>query len=314
MRSALVVGSVFLLVAGCSDGKSAGRASGPMISPAFPPTPNTWRRYPSYPSDSCWARPTTSPSITRAAPSLQVSRHTRPAPPEELVRRLLARLGDRSIIRDIEIDAPPPARLLRHVFPGEKPPANALWAYIDAPRASGQSGTRSSPEDARAHALAQWEATLVGGALRDDFCAAGGRPLVGWTVSTTPIDGGVSDGTFALNQDFPNLSPGQFLDRLALVGERFGFEVRASLLLSSSSKRRGTEGSSSRTCARSSTSSTPRPAQVIEVRSRSKACSSKRATPRALSFASTTRGADRSSGCSGRPSGTSIRTTTAEPR
>ncbi len=45
------------------------------------------------------------------------------------------------------------------------------------------------------------------------------------------IDGGVSDGTFALNQHFPNLSRSQFRDRLALVGKRFGFEVESMRLL-----------------------------------------------------------------------------------
>jgi len=121
--------------------------------------------------------------------------------------------------------------LLRHVFPGKEPPANASWAYIDAPMASVQPTAQSSADDLRAYVLAEWEARLVGGALRDDFCSAGGRPLVGWSVSKTVINGGVSDGTFALNQHFPNLSPTQFRSRLALVGKRFGFEVGSVRLL-----------------------------------------------------------------------------------
>jgi hypothetical protein len=71
--------------------------------------------------------------------------------------------------------------------------------------------------------VAQWEAALVEGALRDDFCAAGGAPLVGWTLGRGGI--GVSDGTQALGQRFPNPSPADFRRRVQLVGRRYGFTV-----------------------------------------------------------------------------------------
>jgi hypothetical protein len=55
----------------------------------------------------------------------------------------------------------------------------------------------------------RWQAELAGGALRDDFCRAGGPTLAGWTISRTVIDGGVSDATFALNQRFPKSVAGE---------------------------------------------------------------------------------------------------------
>jgi hypothetical protein len=141
------------------------------------------------------------------------------------VRRLLDRFGDRSVIRSITVGAPPPRRKLRHFFPGERPPADALWAYISAPKAVESTSPRLTAEDGSASALAQWETVLVGGALRDDFCRAGGKSLVGWSVAGGQSVGGVSDGTFALNQRFPNPSPREFRTRVALVGKRYGFRA-----------------------------------------------------------------------------------------
>jgi len=149
-----------------------------------------------------------------------------PTPPREIVRRLLARFGDRSRIHGIEIGKPPPRHLLRHVFPGERPPRDAVWAYFDAPSALIGGASDPSP-GVRASTLARWEATLAGGALRDDFCRAGGPTLAGWSLSRTLIDGGVSDETFALNQHFPNLSPAEFRARAALAAEKFGFRVES---------------------------------------------------------------------------------------
>jgi hypothetical protein len=70
---------------------------------------------------------------------------------------------------------------------------------------------------------AQWEVELIGGALRDEFCRAGGRPLAGWSVSGEIR--GVSDEVYAFGQQFPNPSPGEFRARVAKVGERYGFTV-----------------------------------------------------------------------------------------
>jgi hypothetical protein len=112
-------------------------------------------------------------------------------------------------------------------LPGKRPPNDAVWAYVDAPLAAFDPTAYPSPERVRAYELAHWEAELVGGALRDDFCRAGGPTLAGWTLSRTAINGGVSDQTFALNQRFPNPSPSRFRARAALAGKRYGFRVKS---------------------------------------------------------------------------------------
>jgi hypothetical protein len=159
--------------------------------------------------------------VTRFAPSVP-ARARRAVQPTELARRVLARFGG-STIRAIEIGAPPPRRLTKHVFPGKRPPPDGLWAYISTPDAPVLQA-RNTPEQGRAVQLARWEAALVGGALRDEFCSAGGPPLVGWTRSREVIEGGVSDQTYALNQRFPNPSPETFRARVRDVGKRYGFE------------------------------------------------------------------------------------------
>lgn len=222
MRRAIALLVMPLLVAGCFASKTAEVA----ISPDPPPAPTSWPAYPNFPRHSCWARPTSSVSIMQVAPSFPVNK-TRPASPRQIVRRLLARFGDRSLIRGIRIGKPPPHRLIRHIFPGKRPPNDAVWAYIDAPLAAINASTHPTPERVRTYELAHWEAELVGGALRDDFCRAGGPALAGWTLSGTAIDGGVSDQTFALNQRFPNPSPSRFRARAALAGKRYGFKVKS---------------------------------------------------------------------------------------
>ena len=85
-----------------------------------------------------------------------------------IVRTLLSRFGDRRFVHRIVLTSPPPITLqhLRGYYAGARPPADALWAYVGATSTM----------------LGQWEASRAAGALRDDFCAAGGRPLVGWTT------------------------------------------------------------------------------------------------------------------------------------
>lgn len=222
MKIVLAACALALLAAGCFSSTDAEVA----ISPEPPPSPKSWPAYPRFPRHSCWARPTTSPSIMQVAPSFPVDPQ-RHQPPRKIVRRLLTRLGDRSFIRRIEIGKPPPHRLIRGVFPGKQPPKDAVWAYMDAPAASINLTERPSPEQARAATLARWETALVGGALRDDFCRAGGPTLAGWSwsLSRTEIGGGASDQTFALNQRFPNPTPKRFRERAALAGKRYGFRV-----------------------------------------------------------------------------------------
>jgi hypothetical protein len=164
----------------------------------------------------------------RAAPSTRV---TRKLAPEKIVRTVLAGLGDRRYVLWVELGPPPRLTLehLRGYYAGARPPGDALWAYVAAPVASVSLPAHATPTATGRQMVAQWEAGLVVGALRDDFCAAGGRPLVGWTVGRGGI--GVSDRIEALEQRFPNPSPAAFRRRVGLIGSRYGFRVESLRLL-----------------------------------------------------------------------------------
>jgi hypothetical protein len=148
-----------------------------------------------------------------------------------VARRLLARLGDRRFIRSITLAPAPPATgaRLRTFYAGAHPPRDALWATIVAPDAKLSQGHPAATQLVRENA-AYWEGMLVGGALRDDLCVAGGPPLVGWTV-TGGQGGGFSESWEAFDQRFPNPSPVGFRKRVALVGRRYGFRLRSLRLL-----------------------------------------------------------------------------------
>ena len=197
---------------------SCGAAQPVRISADPPPSPATWPRYPAYPSSSCWTRALGGGRPLQAAPSTPLATRPRVVAPAEIARRLLTRLGDRRYVRRIELASPPPITLqhLRGYFAGRRPPADALWAFVAAPAAATKM-------------VAGWEAALVVGALRDDVCAAGGAPLVGWTVGRGGI--GLSDRAQALEQRFPNPSPASFRRRVELVGRRYGFTAEELRLL-----------------------------------------------------------------------------------
>jgi hypothetical protein len=213
------IAAVSLLAAGCGSTTHVVSPDTSVRVPAeLPPSPDTWPRYPAFPASSCWTRPFGGGPPLQVAPSEPVRPSSRPPSAQELVRRLVARFGDRRSVQRVELGSPPPITLqhLRGYFAGVRPPANAVWAYVAAPAAAKQ-------------LLAQWEAGLVVGALRDDFCAAGGAPLVGWTIGRGGI--GLSDRTQALEQRFPNPSPAAFRARVALVGRRYGFTIQDLRLL-----------------------------------------------------------------------------------
>ncbi len=151
--------------------------------------------------------------------------------PAEIIRRLLERFGDRRYVRRIELGPPPPLTLqhLKGYYAGARPPADALWAYIAAPVANTELPPHPTTAQAGAQLTAGWEADLVAGALRDDFCAAGGRPLVGWSVSGTLRS--VSDRGQALGQRFPNPTPRAFRRRVTAIGRRYGFRIVSLQLL-----------------------------------------------------------------------------------
>jgi hypothetical protein len=219
-------------VAGCGGQNDVLRADTSVrVPPAPPPSPATWPRYPAYPASSCWTRPFGDGAPLRAAPSRPLPRAAARSQPQQIVQRLLARLGDRRYVLRVEIGSPPPITLqhLRGYFAGAHPPANARWAYVAAPLTTRILPPHAAAVQSGAQMVAQWEAGLVTGALRDEFCAAGGPPLVGWTIGRGVI--GLSDRTQALEQDFPNPSAADFRRRVALVGRRYGFSVRTLRLL-----------------------------------------------------------------------------------
>ena len=85
-----------------------------------------------------------------------------------------------------------------------------------------------SPDESLKAGIAHYEGALIGGALRDDLCDAGGAPLVSWGTGS---DSGFAESASALGQRFPNPSPNAFRKRVALVGRRFGFTVASLRLL-----------------------------------------------------------------------------------
>ena len=207
-----------VIVSGCSGSKTSDVG----FSLAAPPSPKTWPAYPKYSESSCWTRPDPSTKPMRSAPSVPARHTSHPTPPRTLARRLLARFGDRSLIHGVRIGPRPPQR--GHPYrPGKDPPKDGLWAYIDAPLSLSVSSPPApdGPEELGKRAMADWEVDLFYGALRDDLCRAGGRPLVGYSVSGQPM--GLSDKAFPFNQRFPNPSPRSFRAAVASAGKRFEF-------------------------------------------------------------------------------------------
>jgi hypothetical protein len=209
-------------------------ASGHVSIPADkPPSPTTWPKYPRFTSPSCWARPFTKgeiPEVDQVAPSYLPARRAHPAPPAQVAERLLARFGDHRYVRGITFTKPPAAvgSNVHVYYAGGHPPAGALEARISAPLANARNqASPPTPAEHLVYGIADFEAEIVGGALRDDLCDAGGAPLVMWLGDAS----GISDRNFALDQRFPNPSPAAFRRRVALVGRRFGFRVVSLLLL-----------------------------------------------------------------------------------
>jgi hypothetical protein len=225
-----LLGVLALLGAGCGSAKHALVADHPVrIASDEPPAPSTWPDYPDFDArHSCWARNALGGGVMRAAPSTAA---VRPATPAAIARSVLRGLGDHRYVHRIEL-GPVPPKVLAHLkgwFGGERPPRDALWAYIAAPATINEPGPHPSPAQVQALSAAEWEVELVKGALRDRFCAAAGRPLVGFSVSGLP--GGVSDREQAFGQRFPNPGVAAFRRRLALVGRRYGFRVSSLRLL-----------------------------------------------------------------------------------
>jgi hypothetical protein len=233
MKRALVVAIAAAVVAGvtscaASGVQTAAQSQRIAISADLPPAPTTWPKYPHFSRHSCWGRPFMGDihRISQIAPSYAPTPRTHPIAPAGVARRLLARLGDRRYVHAIRF-WPAHPKHVRSWYAGGGPPAGALRARIIAPAA--KTPDHPSPERSLAAGIAQYEGNLVGAALRDDMCDAGGAPLVMWGA-TGDISGFAESGS-ALDQRFPNPTPSAFRKRLALVGRRFGFTVASLRLL-----------------------------------------------------------------------------------
>ena len=224
---------VLALAAGCAASHPQVQPSAPHVaaSAGAPPSPTTWPAYPRFSHRSCWTRPFLRgelKTVEQVAPSYAPAPVSHPVPPATVARRLLARLGDRRYVHSITFAPAEPAvgHAVHALYAGGHPPRDALTARV----VSSDTGLRRhpTPEQSLTSQIASWESGLVAGALRDDMCAAGGAPLVGWTSA----GGGLySESGEALEQRFPSPSPAVFRKRVARAGHRYGFRIVALRLL-----------------------------------------------------------------------------------
>jgi hypothetical protein len=228
VKSAFIVvtaATVIACVTGCAAARPYVAAPAPTVGIAAdrPPSPATWPKYPHFAARrSCWAPPLDTDAILdRVAPSYAPPARAHPIAPAAVARRLLAGFGDRRFVRAITF-SPAPRR-----YAHARPPAGALQAQIVL--RGGKYVRDPSPERALTEAIAHYEGAIVGDALRDDFCDAGGAPL----LMTSLAGGGGSrvNSASAIGQRFPNPSPTAFRKRVALIGRRFGFRVVSLRLL-----------------------------------------------------------------------------------
>jgi hypothetical protein len=202
------------------------------VSTETPPSPATWPPYPRFSRGSCWARPFLKgdvPTVLQVAPSYPISRR-RPVPRGTVAHRLLVRFGDQRYIRAIRFGHAPPAvgKRVHVLYAGGHPPRAALVATIVTAHGEPVEVNAPSPGQSLTNSIVTWEANLIGGALRDDLCAAAGAPLISWSGAGII---GMSERNLALEQRFPNPSPSAFRSRVALVGRRFGFRIVSLRLL-----------------------------------------------------------------------------------
>ncbi len=209
--------------------------SGIAISADLPPSPATWPKYPHFSQHSCWARPFGSGEVHEVegfAPSYAPAPRAHPIAPAVVAKRILARLADRRYVRSIVFSPAHPAvgSARRTLYAGGQPPADALQAKIVVPDVTASLSNRHpTPEQSLQAGIAQYEGDVVGNALRDDLCDAGGAPLVYWASGNG--GGGFAESFRALDERFPNPSPAAFRKRVALVGKRYGFTVASLRLL-----------------------------------------------------------------------------------
>ncbi len=238
MKRALVVAMAAAVVAGVTGcGTARPHVAAPAttwnknvaISADLPPSPATWPKYPHFSRHSCWGRPSRVTNPVGPAPSYAPARRAHPIPPATIVQRFLAQFGDRRYIRSITLGASPSVSGDGFLADAH-PPADALHAYIHAPLTNFRNQVpHATPAQRLEYGIAEFETGLVGGALRDDFCSAGGAPLIAWSGDSNEASGFASEG--GLEVHFPNPTPAAFRHRVALVGRRYGFHVVSLRLL-----------------------------------------------------------------------------------
>jgi hypothetical protein len=225
------------LAAACGAGVSSSYPTAGALSvrvpPQRPPSPTTWSHYPHFPQQLCWESPFLKGevrAVRRLAPSDAFSPHRHRISPETVAHRLLARFGDQRYIRSIRFSPAPPAvgRRVHVLYAGGHPPRDSLVAKIVVRSRRPLLSRHPSPKQSLTNAVISWEATLVGGALRDDLCSTGTAPLVAWHGAGAA---GLSERVFALDQRFPNPSRAAFRRRVSLIGRRYGFHVVSMRLL-----------------------------------------------------------------------------------
>jgi hypothetical protein len=171
---------------------------------------------------ACWARHTLGGAVIPARPGPAA----RPArAPHAIVESFLRRFGDRTVLASARTTLVPDAAAADSgLFGKDRPPRDARWLSITTRLASG-----TGLHGPAAGMLKDFEVDLTIGALRDDFCTAGGPPLVGWSV-----DGDirmVSDANAPFDERFPNPTALGFRRELAGVARRYGFRVVSLRLL-----------------------------------------------------------------------------------
>lgn len=239
MRPALswcVLGAIAAVAGACGGGISSRYPSAAAVNirvpPQKPPSPTTWSPYPQFSQQSCWESPFLKGevrAVRRLAPSDAPSSHRHRTSPETVAHHLLAHFGDERYIRSIRFSPAPPAvgRRVHALYAGGHPPRNSLVAKIVV-RSRRPLLTEHPRPQSLTNAVISWEATLVGGALRDDLCSTGTAPLVAWHGAGAA---GLSERVFALDQRFPNPSRAAFRRRVSLIGRRYGFHVVSMRLL-----------------------------------------------------------------------------------
>jgi hypothetical protein len=178
---------------------------------------------------ACWSRAEADGSLHLTARRFASTSQKRS--PQTLLDAVLTRLGDKRFIRAAGLGPIPPiTRMHNGYFGSSRPPKDGLWLYMAVPAAVEPRAAASqkplSPARVATISRAQWEAYLVAGAVRDEFCLHGTRPLIGWTLANRGIVG-ISDASYAFAQRFRNPGSAWLLDQLHRIGKRFHFLVES---------------------------------------------------------------------------------------